>query len=66
MNGWKIVCPDDAERHYPYLNHGDAEHDARVFSEPGRCDGCPGGAHEVVPCVYDMPAGSRMAGEKPS
>ena len=36
-SGWKIVCPDGAERHPPYFNHGDAAFDAKVFARE-KCD----------------------------
>lgn len=64
MNGWRILCPDGKDRHFPYINHGDAACDARVIMERGRCTDdehphglCPdpSGKHEVVPCVYEMP-----------
>ncbi|HXQ77090.1 MAG TPA: hypothetical protein VN797_02730 [Gemmatimonadaceae bacterium] len=68
MNGWKILCPDGAERHYPYNSLGDAEFDARTYSSTMMAKGCacddkmllsrgkcPGGEHTVVPCVFTPP-----------
>lgn len=56
--GWKIVCPDGKERHYPYGNHGDAMFDASAMDR-GECfdeetgDVCPkGGPHTVEPHVF--------------
>lgn len=69
-SGWKIVCPDGKERHYPYNNRGDAEFDAKTYSstmvtESGGCaiddrnreqhGECPGGEHAVEPCVFTRP-----------
>lgn len=61
MNGWKVICPDGKERHYPYINHGDAACDARAFERHAApCESrddteCPGGQHDVVPCVFTPP-----------
>lgn len=60
--GWKIVCPDGQERHYPYINFGDAECDSGVLAERGCAprdagqSSCPGGEHKVEPVTYQMPA----------
>lgn len=67
LHGWKILCPDGKERHYPYINYGDAECDARIYDERGGCQPdpdileregpCPKvGRHDVVACVYTPPA----------
>ncbi len=60
--GWIVVCPDGKRRHYPHLNLGDAEHDARAFGRKG-CDDalgregpCPQGIHTVEACTYEPPA----------
>lgn len=59
--GWKVVCPDGSERHFPYHNHGDALCDASVFDKsPEHCtryleppvSACPGGAHAVEPIAF--------------
>lgn len=50
MTGWIVICPDGAERHFPYINKGDAECDAECYTDSDPpCAGCPGGKHTVVP-----------------
>lgn len=56
MTGWKIVCPDGKERHFPYINHGDAACDARVFDRPSHACECGAAPHTVEPIpAYTVP-----------
>lgn len=64
MIGWVIVCPDGKERHYPYINHGDAECDAGAYTRRRCCkpgtnvperSECPQGEHTVEPREREVP-----------
>lgn len=56
--GWRVVCPDGQERHFPYFNHGDALFDAEVFSrDRARFPDCPEGAHTVEPVTFQPASG---------
>lgn len=38
---WEVVCPDGLLRHFPYINEGDARHDAKLMTERRRCNFYP-------------------------
>ena len=70
MIGWQILCPDGKERHYPYINQGDAECDAALYSERGcrsdpdmivRHGPCPEGRHVLAPAVFTLPEAPGVA-----
>lgn len=70
-SGYEVVCPDGRVRHYHNL--GDAEGDARIYSErkcqawpkPSRLElsqpPCPEGEHTVRPIVFQHGEGPREA-----